>query len=61
MRFCHLLLAALLVAAAVIGVQLVVTNFENRSYQEVDENGGPPGVGTFIHADQRRPVQTDKY
>lgn len=53
MSFRHVLIAALMVLIAIVAVQFAVTSFENRSYQDVDEDRGPPGAGTFIKEDKR--------
>ena len=57
MRLRHLLLGVLLVVAALIAVEVVVSSLETRSYQSVDEGGDPPGAGTFIHQGPRKEGQ----
>jgi hypothetical protein len=53
MRLRHIVIGALMIVIAIFLVQFAVTSFENRSYQDVDEKAGPPGVGTFIQEEKR--------
>lgn len=49
----HVVIAALMIVIAILAVQFAVTSFESQSYQDVDEDKGPPGAGTFIKKDRR--------
>jgi hypothetical protein len=54
MRLRHIVIGALMIVFAIFAVQFAVTSFENQSYQEVDEDSGPPGAGTFIKEEKRK-------
>lgn len=53
MRLRHVVIGALMILIAIVAVQFAVTSFENRASQDVDEDRGPPGAGTFIKEDKR--------